>query len=311
MVDYPDTLTFNSTGNLVRREVNEAAGELPVQMLAGSYLADEHRVRDGDHGGIKILTFARILKYNQIPLPQVISQLLEIGRRGMGCPVEIEFALDLAADPDKSTFYFLQMRPMVADSGGLALEINQDEYDRAFCTSNQALGHGQFEDISDIIYVRPDMFEPGKTREIATEVGVLNSMLNQQKRPYLLIGPGRWGSADPWLGIPVQWQDISGVGAIVELRNDAIKADPSQGSHFFHNITSMGIPYITVTEGHDRFDWTWFAQKMVKQETQFLRHVRCENAFTIKINSKESQCVMVDIKNNGVSTSRQPANKKK
>lgn len=294
MTDYPDELTFDPVGNLVRREVNEAVDEMPVQMLAGSYLADEHRVRDGDHGGVKILTFARILKYNQIPLPQVISQVLEIGRRGMGCPVEIEFTLDLGADLDKSKFYFLQMRPMVAGGTGIAVEISSDDYDRAFCASNQALGHGLFSGISDIIYVLPDMFDSGKTREIAKEVGTLNSMLIKEKRSYLLVGPGRWGSADPWLGIPVQWQDISGVGAIVELRNAQIKADPSQGSHFFHNITSMGIPYVTVTEGEDQLDWPWFERKSLVQETQFLRHVRCENPFTIKINSKDLQCVMAE-----------------
>ncbi len=122
----------------------------------------------------------------------------------------------------------------------------------------------------------------------------MNAVLFKEKRPYLLIGPGRWGSADPWLGIPVQWQDISGVGAIVELRNDKIKADPSQGSHFFHNITSMGIPYVTVTEGEDQFDWPWFQRKSIEHETQFLRHVHCKKSFTIKINSKESQCVMVE-----------------
>ncbi len=293
MIDYPEELAFDPLGNLIRREVNEAAGEMPVQMLAGSYLADEHRVRDGDHGGVKILTFARILKYNQIPLARAISEVLEIGRRGMGCPVEIEFALDLAADPEKSKFYFLQMRPMVAGSTGLAIEISSDDYDSAFCVSSQALGHGVFSDISDVIYVRPDMFDPAKTREIAKEVGTLNSILGKEKRPYLLVGPGRWGSADPWLGIPVQWQDISGVGAIVELRNDKIRADPSQGSHFFHNITSMGIPYVTVTEGEDRLDWSWFAGKSIVHETDYLHHVHCKNSFTIKINSKESQCVML------------------
>ena len=130
---------------------------------------------------------------------------------------------------------------------------------------------------------------------MAGEIDKLNAGLVKEKRPYLLIGPGRWGSADRWLGIPVQWRDISGVGAIIELRNETLKADPSQGSHFFQNITSLGIHYITVTENsEDHFNWEWLDSQPASQETTYLRHVRLGKPVTLKINGNTSQCVMIN-----------------
>ncbi len=293
MTGYDNEITYDTLGNLVRREVNEAALEFPVRMLASSYIADEHRIRDGEHGGIKILTFARILKHRMIPLPESITALLEIGRKGMGCPVEIEFAVDFKDDPEKCEFYFLQMRPMVVGGGEGDVHIDEKDEANAFCISTQALGHGIFREIEDIVYVKQEAFDPGRTMDIVGEIAKFNRQLQEEKRPFLLIGPGRWGSADRWLGIPVQWQDISGVGAMVELRNEKLKADPSQGTHFFHNITSMGIPYVTVTEGEDRLDWSWLDMQPSSRESTFLRHVRCDKAVVIKINGKESRCVML------------------
>jgi hypothetical protein len=128
---------------------------------------------------------------------------------------------------------------------------------------------------------------------MAEEVGRINAALRKEKRPYLLVGPGRWGSFDRWLGIPVKWKDISGVGAIIELRNEKLKADPSQGSHFFQNITSLGIHYITVTEeSEDYFDWEWVNSLPTIQETNFLRHVRLEKPMILKIDGRKSQCVI-------------------
>ena len=197
-----------------------------------------------------------MLKYNTFPLPTLLSDFLELGRRAMGCPVEIEFSATLSPDPaQKSTFYFLQMRPMVADLETFDVKITPEDVEHAFCFSTQALGNGRNEEICDIVYVKPEDFKPESTAAMAKEIGRLNAELVKQKRSYLLVGPGRWGSADRWLGIPVQWHDISGVGAMIELRSALLKADPSQGTHFFQNITSLGIHYVTVSEGgDDRFD---------------------------------------------------------
>lgn len=295
--DYPDDLNFEEHSNLERREVDDAETEFPVMTLASTYISEEHRIRDTAYiQGPKILTFAQILKYNIFPLPDLLSDLLEIGRRGMGCPIEIEFSVNLNPEKEKKNyFYLLQMRPMVADEERFQVQITQDEYKRAFCHSTQALGNGKNDRIADIVYVKPDNFRPESTIQIAEEIGRINAGLLKEKRPYLLVGPGRWGSADRWLGIPVQWRNISGVGAIIELRNEKLKADPSQGSHFFQNITSLGIHYITVTEGpdsEDHFDWKWVNSLPAVQETTFLSHVRPAKPFTLKIDGRRSQCVI-------------------
>ena len=284
--------------NLEKREVDDAENEFPVRTLASTYVPEEDRIRDtGYIKGPKILTFAQVLKYDIFPLPQLLSDLLELGRKGMGCPIEIEFSVNLSPDKNrKSEFNFLQIRPMVAEEERFQVKITSEEFKKAFCRSTQALGNGKNERIADIVYVKPDDFETKATVQIAEEIGNINSGLLKENRPYLLIGPGRWGSADRWLGIPVQWRHISGVGAIVELRNEKLKADPSQGSHFFQNITSLGIHYITVTEGaesEDYFDWKWLNSLHVVQETTFLRHVRLEKPLILKIDGRKSQCVII------------------
>jgi hypothetical protein len=212
----------------------------------------------------------------------------------MGCPVEMEFSINLSPEKNgKSDFFFLQMRPMAADEERFEVQITEEEIEKAFCHSSQALGNGKNEEMADIVYVKPDDFRPEATMQMAQEVGQINAALLKDKRPYLLVGPGRWGSFDRWLGIPVKWKDISGVGAIIELRNAKLRADPSQGSHFFQNITSLGIHYITVTEeSDDYFDWEWVASLPAVQETTFLRHVRLEKRMILKIDGRKSQCVI-------------------
>ncbi|RPJ10928.1 MAG: phosphoenolpyruvate synthase/pyruvate phosphate dikinase, partial [Desulfobacteraceae bacterium] len=173
---------------------------------------------------------------------------------------------------------------MVAGGERIEVQITGQEIEKAFCRSGQALGNGKNEEIADIVYVKPDDFRLKETLRIAEEIDRINAGLLKQKRPYLLVGPGRWGSSDRWLGIPVQWRNVSGVGAIIELRNEKIKADPSQGSHFFHNITSLGVFYITVTEGSDDyFNWEWLDSLPFVQETTFIRHVEFEKPLTIKV----------------------------
>jgi len=165
---------------------------------------------------------------------------------------------------------------------------------RAICFSSMALGNGQIQDIEDIIFVDPEAFDVTRTVEIAAEVGRLNKRLSAGNRRYLLIGPGRWGSADRWLGIPVKWTDISAVGAVVETATEALKADPSQGSHFFHNITSLDISYLTASgDGKDFVDWNWLKAQPVEATTAHIRHVRLPHPLTIKIDGKKSEGVII------------------
>jgi len=297
--NYPDGPEVWRDSNLEKRELDDAEEEFPVRALVSTYIPVEDRIRDtGYMPGPKVLTFAQVLKHHIFPLPDLLSDLLILGRKGMGCPIEIEFSVDINPDKErKSIFSFLQIRPMVASEGRFNVEITPDELSRAFCRSTTALGNGRNEEIKDIVYVKPDAFETRATVQIAEEIGQVNAGLLNQKRKYLLVGPGRWGSADRWLGIPVQWRHISGVGAIIELRNEKLKADPSQGSHFFQNITSLGIDYITVTEdaeSEDHFDWAWVRSIPVVQETTFLKHVTLEKPLIIKIDGRRSQCVIID-----------------
>jgi hypothetical protein len=174
------------------------------------------------------------------------------------------------------------------------VQISPEEIARAFCHSTMALGNGLVSDIADIIFVDPDTFDVAHTIEIAGEISRLNKQLAAQNRRYLLIGPGRWGSADRWLGIPVKWNDISGVRAVVETTAESLRADPSQGSHFFHNITSLDISYLTASNSGEGFiDWKWIKAQPPHTTTAHLRHLRLEGPLTIKIDGRNSSAVIM------------------
>ncbi len=277
--------------NLVSRPLDEAADEAPLVHLTSGYLAEEGRIRDGQGGGVRLLTFANLLKYDRT-LATWLVELLALGRRGMGGEVEIEFAAELDRDGKLEALYFLQIRPLAGGSELFEVEISPAETAEAFCSSSEALGHGVTRGISDIVYTRPESFDVAHSLEIAREIGRLNLRLQEEERPYLLVGYGRWGSLDHWLGVPVTWADISGVRAMIELRGPRFAADSSQGTHFFHNITSLGIPYLTVNEERDRFDWDWLERQPALAETEFLRHVRLEKPLVVKVDGRESRGVI-------------------
>ncbi|MCI5208740.1 MAG: phosphoenolpyruvate synthase/pyruvate phosphate dikinase, partial [Candidatus Electrothrix sp. ATG2] len=196
-------------------------------------------------------------------------------------------------NPADSVFYFLQIRPIVVGSETRQLHITSAEQQAAFLSSGDALGHGVHDQMQDIIFVRPDSFDRAKTQDYAQIIGTINRVLQQQERPYLLIGSGRWGTADHWLGIPVQWRDISAVGAIVELQDGTVRAEASQGSHFFQNITSLGIPYLMVREqgGEDKIDWDWLYGQETESEQGGVCHVRLANPFTLKVNGEHNEAI--------------------
>ena len=296
---YPGELDYRQS-NLVKREISDAENEPPVQAMVSTYSPDEHAIRDSFGKGPKVVTFARILKHQLLPVAALLQDLLELGYQGMSCDVEIEFAVDLGTDNAKSRFYFLQIRPMAAGGEQYKVTIDQEEIDKAFCYSSKPLGHGVNEKITDIVYVKPETFITRESREIAREISRINAKLIKEQKPYLLIGPGRWGSADPALGIPVRWENISGVDAMIELRNDQLSAEDSQGTHFFQNITAMGIKYLTVTENdaklRDFINWQWLASLPAASESKYLRHVRLTKPFLIKVDSETSQCVMLEKK---------------
>ncbi len=290
------TLSINDTFHLDKREVSDAENEYPLTVLSSSYIPEEHRIRDTAHGpGYRLVTFSQIIKYDYFPLADIIAEFLSIGQKGMGCPVEIEFSVNLGQTRNKPpTFALLQLRPMTARAELETIDINSQEIESAFCYSTNALGNAQKTDITDIVFVKPDAFDPAKTIEIAKEIGDINKQFSQGDRKYLLIGPGRWGSADRWLGIPVGWADICNVDVITETSSSRLNAEPSQGSHFFHNITTMGINYISVSEKNGGFiDWKWLSSLSTAHESTYIRYVTVDKPIVIKVDGRTTRCVML------------------
>ncbi len=288
---------MNESVTLEKRNIHDAAKDLPVRLLASTYFPQDHRLRDTySTSGYPVVTFASILKYGTIPLPELLSELLELGSKELGCPVEIEFALDF--DPQKDStarLAVLQIRPMSSKEEMLDVEISDSEQSQAFCISHMALGNTINRRIKDIVYVKPDSFDPAKTVQIAKQIAHINATLMKKNRKYLLIGPGRWGSADHWLGIPVSWSDICGVSAIVETIHPLINAEPSQGSHFFHNLAALGITYFNVNHPDiDHMDFTYLEKFKKIQETSHVVHSTSHQHLTLKADGSKRFGVIFD-----------------
>lgn len=283
-------LGINDAITLSKREITDALEEYPASVLSSTYEPAEHRIRDSfSLTGYPVMTFASILKYKTFPLAEIVEALLSLGQDKLGCPVEMEFAVDLRANPkQKAKFAVLQLRPMSSREEMLEVEITDDDHARAFCISHQALGNTINTDMSDLIYVKPEAFDPAKTTDIAREIAGMNAELFKADKKYILIGPGRWGSADPWLGIPLKWEDICGVGTIIEATHPSINAEPSQGSHFFHNITTLGINYLNVSHrAVDRLDWNWIGSLAKAKETTHVVHTTANSPFILKVDGRQ------------------------
>lgn len=282
---------------LVKLEVDDVKDHSPIRYLASTYDPQDHRIRDFyQPTGSPVMTFASILKHASFPLPKMLSRILEIGRKGMASPVEIEFAFNLPGEGEiNPELHLLQIRPMPMCQQNMEIEISNEEVRRAVIFSDTAMGNGRIEEVTDIVYVNPDTFDPAKTMDMASQIGIINGRMIKQNRKYLLIGPGRWGSADRWLGIPVTWYDISGVCAIIEATIEDLHADPSQGSHFFHNLTSSGISYISVTKDEKHFiDWKWLKSLSPAGETSFLKHTQFDPPLSLKIDGVRGAAVLLD-----------------
>jgi CheY-like chemotaxis protein len=289
------TLEVDDRKGLALRDINTALEEAPVKILASTFVEADHRFSDNPLAqGPKVVTFNNVLKYKSFPLAELLVDILELLHEGMGCPLELEFSVHLCPPGDcRQTFALLQVRPMSARVDSMEVDLAPEDIDRAFVYSTAALGNALRNDMTDILYVKPESFDPARTVEISREISQFNKELSQAGRPYLLIGPGRWGSADRWLGIPVVWADISGVGAMVETTAANLKAEPSQGSHFFHNVTSLGINYLTVTgHGAEFIKWDWLAAQPVIKETGYLAHLRLDRPFSLKVDGRRSHGVI-------------------
>ncbi len=281
---------------LVKFGIDRAEHDGTLKYLASTYSGDNDRVYDGLFGqGPRLITFAHILKNEIFPLSKILEYLLKLSEDSMGCPVEIEFAVTLGSEKAlPAHFGFLQVRPLVVSDELVQVELSDIKEKPSLCYSNFALGNGIINNIKDIIYVKRETFDPSRSSLIAKEVDRMNTMLRADKRPYLLIGPGRWGSTDPWLGIPVKWSHISGVKVIVEASLDNMNVDPSQGSHFFQNMTSLRIGYFTVPLNHPdcKLDWSWLDSQPAAKESNHLRYIRLEKPLEIQIDGRRGQGII-------------------
>lgn len=272
-------------------DLRESEADGTLYTVGSTYSPEDEAVYDGiSREGIRVVTFSPILKHKMFPLPEILNMLLGLGTWGMGSQVEIEFAVNLSVPADKpKEFAMLQMRPLVIsrEVDELNIVVKKDEL---ICQSSQVLGNGAMDGIYDLVMVDHNKFERGKSKIVAMEIAKLNTKLLNQKKPYILIGLGRWGSLDPWLGIPVTWDQISGAAAIVESGFKDFEVEPSQGSHFFQNITSFRVGYFTVDAAQKIgfIDWDWLYDQSVVEEFEFAKHIQFVKPVSIKINGQKN-----------------------
>ncbi|MBN2445222.1 MAG: histidine kinase [Phycisphaerae bacterium] len=243
--------------------------------------------------GVRVVTFAHVLKSDIFPLAPILKRLLKIGRSGMNAPVDIEFAANLDVEPKEMVV--LQIRPCIAGRADSQVKATGLPRAALLCESPRAMGNGLIRDVSDVIYVNPDEFDPAKTESIARQIGSLNARLTADERACMLIGPGRWGTSDHWLGIPVNWSQISTVRIMVETCLEDFIVDPSQGSHFFHNLISFGIVYLSVNQrAREGFiDWDWLQAQPVVNATEHVRHVRLAAPLEARIDGRTSHAAVL------------------
>lgn len=293
-VGYSDTIEDEL---LVRNSLEVAERDGSLNYVGSTFIPENDAIYDGlGRLGPRVVTFGPILRQRMFPLPQILDLLLDMGTWGMGTPVEIEFAVKMSVPRGKPReFGLLQMRPLVISHELEELNLDEENKENILCSSEQVLGHGRIEDIYDVVVVDYHKFDRSKTIQIAEEVSYFNSRLLAEQKPYLLIGLGRWGTLDQWLGIPVNWEQIAGAKAIIEANFKDISVSPSQGSHFFQNITSFMIGYFTVNQhiGQGEVDWDWLDKQPKMEQKEYTYHLRFENPFHVRMNGHEHKGIII------------------
>lgn len=276
--------------------LRKAKNHNSLKFVASTYDLQNNTIKPGImHHGIRVLTFDNILKYNTFPLAEILQDLLQVGQREMRNPIEIEFAINL--DPptgNPKEFSFLQIRPIVESVNTENVLPKKIEFQDTIIYSESALGNGKYQEIYDFVYVKPETFDPANTRKIATAVEEINKKFEQEERKYILVGPGRWGSSDPWLGIPVSWAQISSAKVIVEAGLHDFRIDPSQGTHFFQNLTSFKVGYLTINPfiNDGLFDLEYLNKQKAIYEDTYIRHIRFKKELTVLVDGKNNKAVI-------------------
>lgn len=269
--------------------ISQASKDQSMEYSGSTYSAEDDCIYDTVHKpGPKIVTFAPLLKYNRLPLTQILQDLMSLGMKSFGTNVEIEFAVNIPKDKSKGIeFNFLQIRPMVI--GREALQVNLDEPKDSWCFSQRTIGNGLYQSIHDIIFVDPNTFDLSESVQIANEIGELNNLLSQEGRRCILIGFGRLGTSDRWLGIPLAWEQMSQAQIIVEVDTKDLRPEPSLGSHFFHNLTATSMGYFHIqydNEEKGKLDWDWLLSQPVLRQTKYVKLVRKEAPIEAKVDGR-------------------------
>lgn len=284
--------SVNDSINLVRQRIKEGEKDPAFKYIASTFDYQNNMIRDDVfHEGKRLITFSHILNHHVVPLAEILQTLLNVGQREMNNPIEIEFAMDLNPEEGESViFNFLQIRPIVQNENSLKFKLDGIDEKDTIIYSRRALGNGVFKDLSDIVYVPPGKFKPEATPRIAESVTHINAKFLEEKKNYILIGPGRWGSTDPWLGIPVQWPQISQARIIVESGLKNYRIDPSQGTHFFQNMTSFRVGYLTINpyENDGYYDVEYLNKLPAEYEDEYIRHVKFEQPVEVQIDGKQN-----------------------
>jgi hypothetical protein len=284
------------TEYLVEGSLADAEYDGTVHRLASTYDPQSDRLVAGTgRAGPRALTFAPLLDLEVVRFNGLVKALVACSEAALEAPVEIEFALVL---PDRRTgpakFGFLQVRPMVVSSDQVDVPASRFDDPQVLVASERTMGNGRQTALRDIVFVRPDTFDKPHTPAIAAELEGVNRTLLVAGRQYVLIGFGRWGSADPWLGIPVDWARISQARCIVEAQTESLRVEPSQGSHFFHNLTSFGVTYLMVTlTGRSRIDWGWLMDRPAAYDGPFVRHLAFDRPLTVTVDGRSGRGVIL------------------
>ncbi len=278
--------------NLVKLRIKDAEQHGSIRKIASTYDLQNNVIRDGyNYPGKKLITFNSILKHDVFPLAEILQKTLELGAKEMDKPVEIEFVVDLNVKKgEKIKFYLLQIRPIASKEQSVHINVHKINQDKLLILSHSALGNGVIDHVQDVVYVKPQTFDASKNRETAEMIGEINKKFIDKNRNYILIGPGRWGSSDPWLGIPVKWPQISGARLIIESGLENYRIDPSQGTHFFQNLTSFRVGYFTINPylNDGIFDLDFLDRQKAVFENDTIRHVRFKKPLIIKIDGKKN-----------------------
>jgi hypothetical protein len=290
-------LTQGGTSTFSRLALKVAEEDGVLWDLASVWDPIDKRIRNGlSYSGPRVITFAHVLKYKRFPLADMLLEILDIGEKALGIPVEIEFAVNLKKNSKEMfpTLYILQIRPFYVYSEGKLIDPKDIHKDELLLYTEQGMGNGIIETISDLIYLDPRKFDNTRTLEMKQEIQSINDRMNAEDREYILIGPGRWGSCDRFLGIPVKWANINKAKVVVETGTENFVVEASQGTHFFHNLVTMNTGYFTIPYNSKKnfVDWKWLRSQKPLTGTEYFTHIRRDTPFIVKMFGKQGVAVI-------------------